>query len=131
MTTKDILDDPVRSIATHGVITGRRADTLRGLASSMVENGVSALVIEERTGELAIVTERDIVAALANGADADTDWAVDVMTRDVLHVEPDATIADVAELMLRANIRHVLVRTDGDTPAVVSIRDLLDPLLQR
>lgn len=129
--TGDILDEPVRSIATHGLVTGRRADTLRGLAQGMIDNGVSALVIEERSGELAIVTERDIVAALSDGADPDTEWAVDVMTRDIIHVEPDASIADVAELMLRANIRHVLVRGDGDTPGVVSVRDLLDPLLQR
>lgn len=131
MTTSDVLDEPVRSIATHGLVKGRRADTLRGLASGMIEHGVSALVIEERGGNLAIVTEHDIVAALADGAGADTEWAVDVMTRDILQVEPDASIADAAELMLRANIRHVLVRGDDGTPAVVSIRDLLDPLLQR
>ncbi len=125
------LDEPIRSIAAHDGVAGKRAATLRGLSKRMTDNGVSALFVEQRSGEAAIVTEHDIVAALANGADPDSDWAVDVMSREIIEVTPDVSIADVAELMQQAHIRHVLVRGGGDELAIVSIRDLLDPILQQ
>lgn len=125
------LDEPVRSIANHDVISAARADTLRDLAKKMADSRVSALLVEQRTGDLAIVTEHDIVTALANSSDPDADWAVDVMSRDLIEVTPETSIADVAELMQQAGIRHILVRGAGDAPAIVSIRDLLEPILQQ
>ena len=57
-------------------------------------------------------------------------WAVDVMTRDTIMIEPDATIEAAAELMLEAGVRHLVVDdSEGDRYGVVSVRDLLDPLL--
>ncbi|MDH3752925.1 MAG: CBS domain-containing protein [Acidimicrobiia bacterium] len=123
------LDEPVRSIAAHDPAMATGSDTLRMVAQKMLDADCSALLVERRTGELAIVTERDVVHALATGADPDSEWATDVMTREVLDVAPDSSIADVAELMQQARIRHVLVRSDAGALAIVSIRDLLDVIL--
>lgn len=125
------LDRPVREIACHDVRTAKRSDTLRTMARLMADAHCGALVVPQRSGEPAIVTERDLVMALAADADPDGEWAVDVMTREVQTVSPDTSIADVAELMQMAGFRHVLVVDEEAGPmSIVSIRDLLDPVLE-
>ena len=126
--TKSALDQPARSIARSELVIGERNDTLRTLAYRMHEANCSALLVAN-DDSYAIVTERDIVDSLASGASPDEEWAVDVMTRDVQSVQGSATIADVAELMQVAGIRHVLVDLDDGAVGVVSVRDLLEPLL--
>ena len=123
------LDQPVRAIASHEVVFADRADTLRKLAEKMAADSCSALLLEQRSGDLAIVTEHDIVAALAGGADADVEWAVDVMTSEVQMVTPSTSVAEAAELMQLMGIRHLVVGGESDRLGILSIRDLLEPLL--
>ena len=50
------------------------------------------------------------------------------MSTELVSTPVDATVADVAQLMSEAGVRHVLVR-DGDNLAdLVSIRDVLTAL---
>ena len=89
------------------------------------------MVVKDRDGGHHVVTERDIVRALSEGADPDKEWAVDVMSVDLRSLGPDHTIAEAAALMQDAVIRHVVVSdpADPDVVAMVSIRDLLEPFL--
>lgn len=74
--------------------------------------------------------QADIVRALAEGAEPDDALAADVMTRTVLSTSLDEPILSVAELMADAHIRHaVLVDDGGDVVGIVSMRDVLRPLL--
>ncbi|MGH9009390.1 MAG: CBS domain-containing protein, partial [Acidimicrobiia bacterium] len=72
-----------------------------------------------------VLSERDIVAALAEGADADVERARDFMTADVEAVPESATIADASRLMLRDEIRHLAVTRGEQTVGLVSMRDVL------
>ena len=73
-----------------------------------------------------IVSERDIVAALAVGTDPDTVTAGEIMTAPVIAVRPDDRLVDVAYLMFDDVIRHVPVLDEhGQVTGIVSIRDLL------
>ncbi len=121
--------DNLRSIAQPQSVVVKSSTTLRELAVLMEDVGCSALAVSRHDGSYAVVTERDIVRALAGGSDPDADWAVDVMSVDVLGLDGDATIADAAQLMLDNGIRHVAVTGTEAEPAIVSIRDLLRPFL--
>jgi CBS domain-containing protein len=94
----------------------------------MQDNSCSALVVTKHDGLHAVVTERDIIRALANGSDPDDDWAVDVMSTDLRTLSPDAPILDAAKLMLDAVVRHVVIE-EGEQLSVVSVRDLLAPFI--
>lgn len=122
--------DPIRALTAFDVAMGEGKSTLRALASRMHDRNCGLLVVERNGNGPSVVSERDIVRALAEGADPDRTWAVDVMARDVLVVSADTSIEDTAELMLEANVRHLLVEDPDDGRiGVVSIRDLLEPLL--
>lgn len=121
--------DPVRSVTAFDIVTCRGVNTLREMAEMMSGRAVGFLLVT-REGSVAVVSERDIVRALADGEDPDDGWAVDVMSRDALMVSPDTAIEDAAELMLEANVRHLVVDDpDHERYGVVSIRDLVGPLL--
>ncbi|MDQ1502781.1 MAG: hypothetical protein QOD57_508, partial [Actinomycetota bacterium] len=77
-----------------------------------------------------ILSERDIVAALALGADPDEATAARGMSSDVVSVRPGDVVYDAAVDMLDLGIRHVPVLDErGAVLGMVSVRDLLRPLL--
>ena len=119
-------ESPVAAVASFDIETASPSDDLETLARHMARNDVGALVIESSNGEQSILTDRDIVHAIAFDVDA---WAVDVMTRDVIEVASTTSIADAAETMRTAGVRHLLVRQADGTLGITSIRDLLGPLL--
>lgn len=119
-------DCPVSAVTAFDVETARASDDLETLARHMARSQVGALAIEMVDGGTGIVTERDIVHALAFDL---ASWAVDVMTRDVVEVASTTSVADAAEVMRTAGVRHLLVRRADGAAGIVSIRDLLGPLL--
>lgn len=124
-------NDPVRSVTAFDpeMITPR--STVAEAAQRMREANCGALLIDQRDGQLGVITERDIVWALAgHGAEAG-DWVTDVMTRDVITVTAEMTIADAAQVMIDAGIRHLVIDdAEHGRRGVVSVRDLLEPLVE-
>ncbi|HEC10283.1 MAG TPA: CBS domain-containing protein [Acidimicrobiales bacterium] len=124
-------NDPVKSVTAFDLLMADRSSTIRQMAVAMTEKLCGMAIIEQRDGSPAVVSERDLVRALAEGADPDQVWAVDVMTRDVLTIDGDATILAAAELMDVSGVRHLLVTDlENDRTGLVSIRDLLPCLVR-
>jgi len=72
-----------------------------------------------------IVSERDVVRLLVDGADALTAPVSTIMTAEVTSCEPDATIDEIMHLMTAHRIRHVPVVVDGGLRGIVSIGDVV------
>ena len=90
----------------------------------MAERGVGAVVVLEGDAIAAILTERDVMKAVAAGKDgsaAVTDW----MTRHPDTIESDDTTDHAASLMIHGGFRHLPVVDDGKVVGIVSIRDLM------
>ncbi|MEM7287080.1 MAG: CBS domain-containing protein [Actinomycetota bacterium] len=128
---RPVASDALRSIARSRPTVARGSSSLREVAQMMVDEACSAVVVKDRDGGHHVITERDIVRAVSDGADPDKEWAVDVMSVDLRTLGPDHTIADAGALMRDAVIRHVVISDpdDPDAVAMVSIRDLLGPFL--
>ncbi len=75
----------------------------------------SVLVLDGEGGVAGIVSERDLVRALAShGAKALELEARQVMTRDVVTCDPDESIDNVMEIMTRGRFRHLPVVRRGE-----------------
>lgn len=116
---------PVSTLASTTVVRTRPQASLRQLATAMRGADVGILVVGERGTPAAVVSERDIVRALANGADPDATTASAVAHSDLVWCEASAPVADVAREMMVSYVRHVLVENDGHLVGVVSARDIL------
>jgi CBS domain-containing protein len=98
--------------------------TLGEAAAKMAERGVGAVVVLEGDAIAAILTERDVMKALAAGQDGSasvTDW----MTRHPDTIEPGDTTDHAASLMIHGGFRHLPVVEEGKVVGIVSIRDLM------
>ena len=104
--------------------------SLRAVAERLTAAGVGALVVLDHGKPVSVVSERDVVRALADGADVDVVWAVDMMAPEAIWASPGDSVRDVAGIMGRAEVRHVPLR-DGDTlVGMVSSRDILAVLAE-
>jgi CBS domain-containing protein len=118
--------DKVSLLIGAPVAMVRASTTLVDVAAAMVERCVGALVVGERKGSAAgIVSERDLVRALADARDPRTTRAGDIASTKLLWCDVDATIAEVAAEMMDGYVRHVLVEDCGRLVGIVSARDVL------
>ena len=109
---------------TRSLLTIGANATLGEAAAKMAERGVGAVVVLEGEKIVAILTERDVMKAVAAGQDGSasvTDW----MTRHPDTIEPDDTTDHAASLMIHGGFRHLPVVEGGKVVGIVSIRDLM------
>lgn len=91
----------------------------------------SVLVMDGHDTLTGIVSERDIVRAIASHGSAALELeASRVMTRDVVTCDPDDSIDHVMELMTRGRFRHLPVVRHGELLGLVSIGDVVKTRLE-
>jgi CBS domain-containing protein len=109
---------------TASLLTISADATLGEAAKAMSERGVGAVVVLEGEAIAAILTERDVMKAVAAGSDGSTPVA-DWMTRHPETIEPEDTTDHAASLMIHGGFRHLPVVLGGKVVGIVSIRDLM------
>jgi CBS domain-containing protein len=114
---------------TRSLLTISADATLGEAASRMVERGVGAVVVLEGEDVKAILTERDVLNAVADGRDGSAPIA-DWMTRHPETIEPTDTTDHAASLMIHGGYRHLPVVEEGRVVGIVSIRDLMRVALE-
>ncbi|MGH2770311.1 MAG: CBS domain-containing protein [Actinomycetota bacterium] len=109
------------------VLTVAPDHTLEEGAAAMIERKVGSAVVLSGASLVGIVTERDVMRAVARGMVPWNTRIEDVMTADPVSVPPDMATRDAIALMLKGGFRHLPVVKEGQVVGVVSIRDLLSP----
>jgi CBS domain-containing protein len=94
----------------------------------MAGQGVGAVVVLGPEGPASIVTENDIVRALANGADPDSVWTADVAFNPLVALDHASTIAEAIRLMVGDRIRNIPVKAHGEVVGLVTVDDILTTL---
>ncbi|MCB1014284.1 MAG: CBS domain-containing protein [Acidimicrobiales bacterium] len=118
-------DQPLSDLVQRGAVTIPPSATLRDAAVVMAREEVGVVVVVSDGRAAGVLSERDVVRAVAEGDDVDDGRAGDVMAMELVTASVDDRVADAAEGMLAGNIRHLPV-VDGDkVVGVVSIRDVL------
>jgi CBS domain-containing protein len=121
--------DPVRLVMARRLVGVESDVSVREIARELYECEIGVVLVDNPGGATGLVSERDVVAAVADGDDLDGRQALDIMTADLVTAAPDDTIASVGVLMRDAGVRHVPVAVHGTVVGVVSIRDVLAVLL--
>ena len=114
----------VGDIMTRDVKTAKASDTFAVVARILHDNHISSVIVMDGDQLAGIVTERDLVNVVAEGADPREEAVADRLTRELATVEPRTDISDAAELMASRGIRHLPVMDRGSLAGIVSIRDL-------
>jgi CBS domain-containing protein len=122
MTVADILAGKGRA-----VVTTTPAATVTQAVSALAEHGIGALVVTDGPQRITgIVSERDIVRALADGGAAIMAGPISaIMTRAVVTCCESDTINAVMSKMSGGRFRHVPVLNNGQLAGIVSISDVV------
>jgi CBS domain-containing protein len=114
----------VRDVMTTRLLAVEATISLTEAAARMHERGVGAALVMNGEHLSGILTERDVLRAVATGGVEGTKvgaW----MTHDPETIDPGERPGRAASIMLRGGFRHLPV-IEGDTPiGIVSIRDLM------
>jgi CBS domain-containing protein len=105
--------------------------TLSETARRMRDRGVgSAVVISEGEGP-GIITERDLLRALADGADPKDTKVGAYMTPNAVTITLTWHVVDAARTMIERGFRHLIVLDEaGQIVGMLSIRDMVRALLK-
>lgn len=113
----------ISEIMTEAAATDRPDDTLRQAAGKMRAQQTGSLVVLDGDALVGIVTERDVLNAVATDVPLDTPIS-DVMSKDLITVEPATSLREAARIMTERWIRHLPVLDGGRLVGIVSQRDL-------
>lgn len=120
-------DVPVAEVTSTFVITVDRSMSLRDVAAHLSNTDVSFVIVDEAGSVAGVISERDIVLAVSEGAAFDEVRAEDIMSTDLVTVGPRDDMHSAARQMLDEGVRHLIVT--GDEGGVVSMRDVLAALV--
>ena len=117
-----------RDHMSRDLLTVSPGDSLSEVAQRMVDRDVGAVLVMDGSDLSGILTERDVLRAVAAGIEEKTvvsDW----MTRDPETMAPDDTTQQAAVLMIHGGFRHLPLMEGSDVVGMLSIRDLMRVVL--
>jgi len=119
-TISDIIKDQVPCLVTKG-------QPVLEVAQYMADKQIGAVLVVEGDRILGIFSERDLMTrVVAKGLDARVTPVSEVMTTDVVVVDPDESYENCLKIMKQLNCRHLpVVSEDHKLLGIISLRDLL------
>jgi CBS domain-containing protein len=100
-------------------------ESLADAAIRMRDHGVGSLAVLDGDELAGILTERDLLRAMADGAAPHVTRVGTYMSAPAVVASPEADIAAALHLMVEHDVRHLPVVTAGQLKGMVSARDLL------
>lgn len=115
----------VADLATTEVVSVDPGRSLREAAQVMFEHQTGSTVVLADGALVGVLTERDLLRAVATATDLDQTRVERLMTRDVIRIGPDWEVYEATAEMAARHVRHLVVSENGRVLGVLSVRDVL------
>ena len=119
----------IGSHMSRDLLTVGADERIAAAARRMVDRGVGAVLVMDGERLAGILTERDVLRAVAEGRAEDATVG-ERMTRQPETVEASESTGHAASLMIHGGFRHLPVTEGDDVVGIVSIRDLMRVVLE-
>ena len=118
----------VSDMMTKKLETIEESSSIQDAAKRMRDTNVSSLVVVDSEGKpRGIVTERDIIRkACVNDVITSKVTNKEIMSRKLITIAPDSSASTAVDIMLRNNIRHLLVVDKDNTEKPIGMITPLD-----
>ena len=127
ITIKEIENEMlVSEVMTKNVFTLDVKANVAEIAGEMTRHNVSSIVVTKKGDAVGIITERDIVRkVVAEDKEPGNIPASDIISSPLITVRPSTNIIDAARIMLKHDIRRLIVKENGSASGIVTDKDLL------
>jgi CBS domain-containing protein len=116
----------VRDGMNPDVLTIGPNHTLRDASRLMARRHVgAAVVVDPETAGVGILTERDLLEAIGNGQNPDTELASAHLTSDLVFAAPEWMMDDAAAAMVKGGFRHLVVLEGNEVVGILAMRDIV------
>ena len=116
----------VRDGMSETVLTVGPDHTLREASRQMADRNVgAAIVMDPEEPGPGIMTERDVLIAIGQGQDPDTERVGNHLSANLTFASPEWSLEHAAEAMVRGGFRHLVVVDEGEMVGVLSMRDIV------
>ena len=120
----------VADLMTTDVVTVAPEDTLGEAAAKMTEKGIGAVVVSDFGRMIGILSERDIMRAVADRIHSSEARVREWMTADPITATSETSVEEAGRTMLENGFRHLPVVEGERAIGMVSIRDVAQYGLQ-
>jgi CBS domain-containing protein len=117
----------VKSAMTRKMITLDKGLSIKSAIKLMVKKNIGSVVVtaDSSSNPVGILTERDILKSIAyKRIRPEITKIEEIMSTPILSVEADTILGDAAQLMIKKNIRRLLVKEDNKYVGIITQRDL-------
>lgn len=121
-TVADVMRPAATTVETEGHLAAAAYLMMRADQSALV-------VVDGADRPIAMITEADLLRAVAHGADTGEERISRWMDSDPPTVSPQTVVVAAMEIMVATGKRHLPVVSDGRLVGIVGISDLLDAVV--
>lgn len=115
----------VEKIMKRFVVTADPEVTLAEAAKIMTSNRIGSIVVMSKSKPVNMVTNDDIVTAVAEGKNPSKVRLKDLRKKKLITVLPEERIQKVAQLMIKTGFKRIPVMKDGKLYGIVSEKELI------
>jgi CBS domain-containing protein len=120
----------IADLMTADVVTVAPEDTLGEAAAKMTEKGIGAVVVSDFGRMIGILSERDIMRAVADRIHSSEARVREWMTADPVTATTATSVEEAGRTMLENGFRHLPVVEGERAIGMLSIRDVAQYGLQ-
>ncbi len=114
-----------RDIMTTDVVSVSEGSSIVEAAQKMKRADVGSLPVEENDRIVGIVTDRDIVLRnVADEHDPNRETCGEIMSTDVVAVDPEMSVEEVSRLMSSHQIKRIPVVENDRVVGMISLKDI-------
>jgi|SRR5437870_6915016 len=115
----------VRNVMQRKVVTAAPEVNLRQASKVMVDFHIGSLVILSKNQIVGMLTSSDILKSIAGGGDPEATLAETVMSKKVVTIDPDKTIEEAVNLMLKNRIKKLPVTEGKKLVGIITTSDVI------
>jgi CBS domain-containing protein len=119
----------VRNLMKQPVVTVAADQSVRQAARRMQEHVIGSVVVTDGDRLAGILTERDVLHAVAEDRDLDQTPPGELMSTELVTAGPNWDVVVAASVMTSNRIRHLVVKNNEQLLGVLSLRDVLSVYL--
>ena len=114
----------IKVAMTNNIISSDREHSIKSAIRKMVKNNIGSIVGTENGTPVGIVTERDVLKNIGYGRLNPENPVGTIMSKPLITIDLNSTIAEAADLMKKHKIRRILVKDNEKFVGIITQRDL-------